>query len=72
MNCTQILNDREENQMQQARNQQTEIRLDTHGEDYGSWMSNPVLYMMGTLLALSAVLAALSFSVLHTLVFSLY
>ena len=58
--------------MQQARNQQTEIRLDTHGEDYGSWMSNPVLYMMGTLLALSAALAALSFSVLHTLVFSLY
>ena len=37
------------------------IRLGTHGEDYGSWMSNPVFYMVGGLLALSAVLAVLSF-----------
>ncbi len=47
MNCTQILNDREENQMQQKRNQQAEIRLGSHGEDYGSWMSNPVFYIIG-------------------------
>ena len=40
-----------------------EIRLGTHGEDYGSWMSNPVFYMVGALLALSAALAALSFAV---------
>ena len=30
--------------MQQKRNQQAEIRLGSHGEDYGSWMSNPVFY----------------------------
>ena len=47
MNCTQILNDREENRMQQKRNQQAEIRLGSHGEDYGSWMSNPVFYIIG-------------------------
>ena len=41
MNCTQILNDREENRMQQKRNQQAEIRLGSHGEDYGSWMPIP-------------------------------
>ena len=40
-----------------------EIRLGTHGEDYGSWMSNPVFYMVGALLALSAALDALSFAV---------
>ena len=43
------------------------IRLGTHGEDYGSWMSNPVFYMVGGLLALSAVLAVLSFLVFHIL-----
>lgn len=36
--------------------QQKEIRLGTHGEDYGSWMSNPVFYVVGALLALSVVL----------------
>ena len=41
------------------------IRLGTHGEDYGSWMSNPVFYMVGGLLALSVVLSVLSFFVLH-------
>lgn len=45
--------------------QQEKIRLGTHGEDYGSWMSNPVFYMVGALLVLSAVLAALFFSVVH-------
>ena len=43
--------------------QQRQIRLGTHGEDYGSWMSNPVFYMVGGLLALAAVLAALCFAV---------
>lgn len=28
---------------------QKAIRLGTHGEDYGSWMSNPVFYMVGGL-----------------------
>lgn len=43
----------------------SKIRLGTHGENYGSWMSNPVFYMIGGLIALSAVLAALSFLALH-------
>ena len=47
--------------MKQHQKQQKIIRLGTHGEDYGSWMSNPVFYMIGGLLTLSAVLAALSF-----------
>ena len=42
-----------------------QIRLGTHGEDYGSWMSNPVFTMVGALLALAVVLAALSFLVFH-------
>ena len=55
----------EENRMQQKRNQQAEIRLGSHGEDYGSWMSNPVFYIIGGITALAVVLAALSFSVFH-------
>ena len=47
--------------MKQNQVQQKEIRLGTHGEDYGSWMSNPVFYVIGALLALSVVLAVLSF-----------
>ena len=43
----------------------TKIHLGTHGEDYGSWMSNPVFYMVGALLAMSVVLSALSFFVFH-------
>lgn len=41
-----------------------EIRVGTHGEDYGNWMSNPVFYMITSLLTLSATLAVLSFTVL--------
>ena len=41
------------------------IHLGTHGENYGNWMSNPVFYVMGALLALSLVLAVLSFTVFH-------
>ena len=48
---------------QQEQFQQAEIRLGTHGEDYGSWMSNPVFYMVGGLLAAAVVLAALFFLV---------
>ena len=44
--------------MKQHQKQQKMIRLGTHGEDYGSWMSNPVFYIIGGLLALSAVLAS--------------
>ena len=51
--------------MQQKRNQQADIRLGSLGEDYGSWMSNPVFYIIGGITALAVVLAALSFSVFH-------
>ena len=51
--------------MKQNQVQQKEIRLGTHGEHYGSWMSNPVFYVVGALLALSVVLAVLSFTVFH-------
>lgn len=51
--------------MKQNKIQQKKIRLGTHGEDYGSWMSNPVFYMVGTLMALATVLSALSFGIFH-------
>ena len=51
--------------MTQNQVQSKEIRLGTHGEDYGNWMSTPVFYVAGALLALSAVLAVLSFTVFH-------
>ena len=49
--------------MENTKSQQKGIRLGTHGEKYGNWMSNPVFYMVGGLLALAAVMAALSFTV---------
>lgn len=49
--------------MKHEKSRHEEIHLGTHGEDYGSWMSNPVFYMIGGLLALSVVLAVLSFTV---------
>lgn len=51
--------------MKHENSRQEKIRLGTHGEDYGSWMSNPVFYVVGALLALSVVLAVLSFTVFH-------
>ena len=51
--------------MQQKRSKQAEIRLGSHGENYGSWMSNPVFYMIGGITALAVVLAVLSFFVFH-------
>ena len=47
---------------------QENIRLGTHGEDYGSWMSNPVFYIIGGIGVLAAVLAVLSFYVFHVAV----
>lgn len=38
------------------------IRIGAHGEDYGNWMSNPVFYLLGALLALSIVLTVMSFT----------
>ncbi len=51
--------------MSEQSNTQAAIRLGTHGENYGSWMSNPVFYMLGALLALAAALSALFFAVFH-------
>ena len=51
--------------MQDRNYQQAAIRLGTHGENYGSWMSNPVFYVVGGLFALAVVLAVLSFAVFH-------
>ena len=44
---------------------QKQIRVGTHGEDYGSWMSNPVFYAFGGGTVLAAALAVLSFKVFH-------
>lgn len=41
------------------------IELGTHGEEYGNWMSNPVFYMLGGRILLSALLTILAFTVLH-------
>ena len=49
--------------MENRKSQQKGIHLGTHGEKYGNWMSAPVFYMVGWLLALAAVLAVLSFTV---------
>ena len=42
---------------------QKQIRVGTHGEDYGSWMSNPVFYVYGGITLAVAALAVLSFTV---------
>ena len=44
---------------------QKEIKIGTHGEQYGNWMSKPVFYMLGGGIALAALLAVLSFTVFH-------
>ena len=54
--------------MKHEKFQHEKIRLGTHGEDYGSWMSNPVFYIIGGIGFLAAVLAVLSFYVFHVAV----
>ena len=49
-------------------NAQKQIKVATHGEDYGSWMSNPVFYVYGGVTLVAAVLAVLSFTVFHSTV----
>ncbi|MDO4281587.1 MAG: class I SAM-dependent methyltransferase [Peptococcaceae bacterium] len=44
---------------------QAQIHLGTHGEDYRSWMSNPVFFMIGGGAVVSVLLAILSLAVLH-------
>lgn len=38
------------------------IKLGTHGEDYGNWMSNPVIYAVGGIAAIALLLSVLSFT----------
>lgn len=42
---------------------QKKIKVGTHGEDYGSWMSNPVFYVFGGIALVTLVLTALSFTI---------
>jgi len=51
--------------MQSSNSRQVAIRLGTHGEDYGNWMPVSMLRLVGGLLTLAVVLAALSFTVLR-------
>lgn len=44
-------------------NAQKQIKVGTHGEDYGSWMSNPVFYVFGGIALVALVLTVLSFAV---------
>ena len=44
---------------------QKNIKIGTHGEQYGNWMSNPVFYMLGGVIAVAALLMILSFLVFH-------
>lgn len=56
---------KEKKQKKQKKQVQDSIRPGMHGEDYGSWMSNPVFYMMGGLTAAAVVLALLFLKVFH-------
>ncbi len=47
---------------------QKQIKVGTHGEDYGSWMSNPVFYVFGTITLIVAVLAVLFFTVWKSII----
>lgn len=48
-----------------TQNNRNTIHLGTHGEDYGNWMSNPVFYMVGALIAIAVVLTFLFFGIFH-------
>ena len=51
----------------QISEKQTRIRLGTHGEDYGSWMSSPMFWLIGSLSLAAGVLAVLSVRTFHIL-----
>lgn len=42
---------------------QKQIKVGTHGEDYGNWMSDPVFYVFGGIALAALVLTVLSFAV---------
>ena len=47
---------------------QKKIKVGTHGEDYGSWMSNPVFYVFGGGTLLAAVLGSVIYRAICALV----
>ena len=47
---------------------QKEIKIGTHGEKYGNWMSNPFLAMVGGIAAASAILMILFLAVWHLII----
>ena len=49
----------------QVTEKQKSIQLGTHNEDYGSWMSTPVFFMIGGLFFITGVLSILSFKTFH-------
>ena len=44
--------------METNRRKREPVRLGTHGENYGNWMSAPVFYMVGALVVLMAAYAS--------------
>ena len=44
---------------------QTEIRLGTHGEDYGNWMPNLILYTVGGMFVFMAALTVFCFTAFY-------
>ena len=46
--------------METNRRKREPVRLGTHGENYGNWMSAPVFYMVGALIVLMAALCVIS------------
>ena len=49
----------------QTTKKQKSIQLGTHNEDYGSWMSNSVFYMIGTIFLITGALSILSIQRFH-------
>lgn len=44
---------------------QDNIKIGTHGEDYGNWMSTPMFYIVGETGVLFSVLSVLCFWIWH-------
>lgn len=56
--------------MKNGRKKQEQIHLGAHGEDYGNWMPVSMLWLVGGLAALAAVISLLSFAVFHLFLLS--
>ncbi len=51
--------------METNKDLQEKIKLGTHGENYGNWMSSPVFYAVISLIVIVAVLIILSLTIFH-------